>query len=157
MKLQNMKSYKSIALALVFAIAACMWALPRTAHAAEPSTDVGANTANVKVVDQAELEDIAERAGGTILQDARQISPGQSISGTFKLSNWFGTDFTVYLAVSDGSGSVGLQFVTAYNTVTCGDSVVDARETGWPSGTYSYSVQSNASSTVAYSLMILEN
>lgn len=157
MRAQLLKSHRPIVLALVFAIVACMCALPHTAHAAELPTNAGSDAVNVKVVTPEELDAIAERAGGTLLHDAGQISPGQSHSGYLKLSNWFGTDFTVYLAVSDGSGYVGFQFVSSYFTVNCGDSVVVTRQTGWPAGDYYYSIGSNASSTVAYSLLVVEN
>lgn len=152
----SIKSFKSIALTLAMALVLCTVSLPNIVNAAEPSAEDYSNTNVVEVIDQKEFDALAARSG-EILQDGRQISPGQTISGTFQLNNWFGTDFTVYLAVSDGSGYVHLSFVSAAYNVNCGDSVVVARETGWPRGTYSYSVTSHASSTVAYSLLIVEN
>lgn len=161
MRAQLLKFRKAFAFVVAFAILVCMCALPHTANAAELPTNASSDAVNVKVVTPEELDAIAEkaeRAGGTLLQDAGQLSPGQSRSGYLKLSNWFGTDFTVYMAVSSGaSGYVGLRFVSSYFTVNCGDSVVITRQTGWSAGDYYYSLTSYASAPVGYSLMVLEN
>lgn len=157
MRERLLKSHWPIALILAFAIIACMWVSPHTAHATELPTNASSDAVNVKVVTPEELDAIAARAGGTLLQDAGQLSPGQSRDGYLNLTNWFGTDFTVYLAVSDGSGHVGFRFISSYFTVNCGDSVVVTRQTGWPAGDYYYSITSYASSTVAYSLLVVEN
>ncbi len=156
MRAQLLKSRKPIAFALAFAILS-MCILPYTAKAAEISDSSSSNTITIKVVEPEELEEIAARAGGTLLQDAGVLNPGQSHSGYLTLTNWFGTDFTVYLAVSGNSGYVGFSFVSSYFTVNCGDSVVVTRQTGWPAGDYYYSLSAVTSSAVGYSLMVVES
>lgn len=107
-----------------------------------------------------EPEDYTTYASGdTIHQKGGVIAPGETITGTFSLTKLLGTDFTAYFAAggSSSDGSLKVGFVSAAYTVQCGSSVVLARESGWGKGTYAYSITSNASKTVGYSLQIIEN
>lgn len=87
------------------------------------------------------------------------LQPGQTISGTFKLTSWFGNDFTVVAAASNkGSGALSFSIEAARYDLPCdGVGRIICKETGWPAGTYDFSLYNPTGNAVAYSLSIYES
>ena len=152
---------------LALAFSTLLVAMPSTAFAAESTAVKQKETtetvsSNQPIMKITKVSDDVDAPVVTRSMDdvdrAGVLSPGGSISGTFKLTGWFGNDFNVIgCAANTGSGSLSLSLVSArYNLPCDGVARVICRETGWSAGTYSYSLYNPTGNNVSYSLMIYE-
>lgn len=153
------------ALVLIFTL--CVSAIPMHAFAATPETqlavqeDVNTPTVTItKISDDVTVEDEAStRESKTYVDRNGQLAPGESISGTFTLSGWFGigNEFTVIAGAGNTGGSLGFSLAAAYYTIPCnGSAQIITRESGWSAGTYSYSINNPTSNTTGYALKIFK-
>lgn len=151
--------------ALALILSMVLAAMPSAVFAAE-STAVTESTETV-VSNQPIMtitkvsDDVNAPAVTRSMEDVQRggvLEPGGSISGTFKLTGWFGNNFNVIgCAGNTGSGALSLSFVSARYDLPCdGVARVLCRETGWSAGTYSYSLYNPTGNRVSYSLMIYE-
>lgn len=159
---------KIVALAVAFCTIFTMFSTSSAVFAAEAPADNQAiqNEENQPViviqrigdVDEADAASISTTSSTTTYLDVRgSLAPGGTKSGTFTLTKWFGTDFSVIACASNTGGSINISFVSAAYTVPCdGVARVLARETGWGRGTYSYSIYNGTSNTIAYELGVFE-
>lgn len=160
-----MKSFKvrRNVVSLILAVCMVLMTVPVTAFAAEPSPNTQSEQPNIviqKIADGStnSNEDISTYSSKTYVDRVGTLAPGQSISGTFKLTNWLGNDFNVMAgAGNSGVGSLSFSFVSARYDLPCdGKARVICREKGWSAGTYSYSIYNGTGKTTQYSLLIYE-
>ena len=106
-------------------------------------------------VNDALTDNFSARSSKTYVDRVGQIANGQTISGTFKLTNWFGNNFNVIAGAGNTGGSLSFSFVSARYDLPCdGKARVICRETGWSAGTYSYSIYNGTGKTTSYALNI---
>lgn len=103
-----------------------------------------------------ELSTNASTRATSYVDRSGTLAPGETISGTFRLTGWFGNDFGVIAGASNNTGgSLRLILESAVYQVPCDGQVrVLSAETGWPAGTYSYSLYNGTGTTTAYVLNI---
>ena len=152
--------------ALVLALSMVFAMVPSTVFAPKNTPDTSTTTESsaqpvmtiTKISD--DVDDPSVPAVTRAMDDVQiggVLEPGGVVSGTFKLTGWFGNDFTVIACAANTGGSLSLAFVSARYDVPCdGVSRVLCRETGWSMGTYSYALSNPTSNRVAYSMMIYE-
>lgn len=57
--------------------------------------------------------DVSAQSSTDYVDRVGQIANGETISGTFKLTNWFGNDFNVIAGAGNTGGSLSFSFVAA--------------------------------------------
>ncbi len=146
--------------ALALTVAMSLSAFSMNVSAAEPADEVSEPTITITKISDNILTDTEPLSVNSnyYVDRSGAIANGSYISGTFSLPNLFGNNFTVMAGartVNGGNGTVYLSLASALYSIPCNEGArVLARETGWSSGTYSYSISNNTGDTVAYALKI---
>ena len=143
----------SIFLSLALALAPTSIFAAEQTDAKQPTVTITRVNEDISKVDSTDSTDspiYVDRSG--------YLEPGESISGSFNLTGWFGNDFGIIAGGTNAShsGSLRLVFLSSMYTIPCdGQARVVADETGFPSGTYSYTLTNESSERTAYVLQIL--
>lgn len=100
---------------------------------------------------------VSTYASKTYVNRAGMLAPGGSISGTFQLTGWLGigNEFTVEAGAGNTGGSLSLSLGSSVFYIPCdGQDRVICSESGWSSGTYSYTIYNGTGNTTGYALTI---
>lgn len=106
-------------------------------------------------VENEENGDMSARTA-LILDKWGTLSPNQQITGTFTFTKWTGTDFWAQVCAGSGNGYVKFSIEAESANIPCGTCETAFTGTGWPRGTYRYTITNNSSSSCDYSITIMQ-